>query len=72
MDIMRKLIQITSAAAATPDGGMTTFVYCLCDDGTAWELYNGDQAGWTPLPAIPQDGAPAAPPAGSREFIKGL
>jgi len=55
---MRKLIQITSSTAPDGDGATAIFVLGLCDDGTAWELYMGDQACWTPLPAVPQDAPP--------------
>jgi hypothetical protein len=55
---MRKLIQLTSTAVSGMDGSTTTFVYGLCDDGTAWELYAGDAVAWSPLPAIPQDARP--------------
>ncbi len=60
---MRKLIQITSSTAPDGDGATTIFLYGLCDDGTAWELYRGDALDWTPLPPIPKDDAPAAAPA---------
>lgn len=44
----RRIFQMT--ACARPDG--TTEIYAICNDGTAWELTNGQ---WVELPAIPQD-----------------
>lgn len=54
---MRKLIQITSSTAPDGDGATTIFLHGLCDDGTAWELFMGDNAHWDPLPPIPQESA---------------
>lgn len=44
----RRIFHMT--ACARPDG--TTEIYAICNDGTAWELANGQ---WIELPAIPQD-----------------
>lgn len=46
----RRIFQLT--AAARPDGSAE--VYAICNDGTAWELLNGQ---WVQLPPIPQDEA---------------
>lgn len=45
---MRRIFHMT--AATRPDG--STELYAICNDGTTWELTNGQ---WVELPAIPQD-----------------
>lgn len=59
----RKVIQIaTSISMAASDGQSdeTETVIALCDDGTMWDLgrwydkEKGPQAGWTPIPNVPQ------------------
>lgn len=51
----RKIIQICSnfvgESYVYPDS-----IYALCNDGTVWELVNGEK--WKLLPEIPQDNQP--------------
>lgn len=44
----RRIFHMTTATR--PDG--STELYAICNDGTTWELTNGQ---WVELPAIPQD-----------------
>lgn len=52
----RKIIQITRGYLGN-DYVDTNTLTALCDDGTLWDLNNGE---WTRLPDIPQDKTPEA------------
>ena len=49
----RKIIQLTTAAVATPD--YDTFILtALCDDGTVWHRELGPNGYWSQVSPIPQ------------------
>lgn len=55
---MRRIIQITASAwasdVAKEDGGSSSLLFALCDDGTLWrrDAERGNGA-WVELPGVP-------------------
>lgn len=47
----RKIIQVATAMGGEPSDPDTVTV-ALCEDGTVWRSWNGDE--WKPMPEIPQ------------------
>lgn len=47
----RKIIQIATAMGGIP-GDPDTVTVALCDDGTVWRSWNGDE--WKPMPKLPE------------------